>query len=465
MTRLCATLAALGIWSAHGCFKDEGPGQGPDGSTGTSAEPSTGAPTGEPAVCGDGVVADGEACDDGELNAIFGACGLDCALNVCGDGVPGPEEDCDDGNRNDGDACRNTCERARCGDAVVQDGELCDDGDADEDDGCTSKCAPPTCGDGVLSGMEACDLAERNADDGLCTSECEEPACGDGTVQPGEACEPATAGCAMNCRWPTCNNMMLDPGEFCDGESEDCTNFCTAPRCGDDLTSPDETCDDGNGLDGDDCSATCQVSVCGDGVVADDEPCDDMNVVAGDGCSESCTRDALFVFVTSATYQGAEVGELTGADTHCQKLANKADLPGTYRAWLSDGEASPATRFTKGKLPYILPAGLHGLGVRVARDWVDLVDGTLERPINVTETGDMLIAGESCGAPALLAWTHTGATAGPQEANASCGGWKFSINSVGSAGMVNRSDAAWTEGCGEVVCTMALHLYCVEQRP
>ncbi|HEY0138327.1 MAG TPA: DUF4215 domain-containing protein [Nannocystis sp.] len=463
MTRLCATLAALGILSAHGCFKDEGPGQDPD--TGTSTSGSTGAPTGEPAVCGDGVVAGDEQCDAGELNAIFGACGLDCTLNVCGDGVPGPAEDCDDGNGNDGDACRNTCERARCGDGVVQDGELCDDGDLDEDDGCTSKCAPAACGDGVISGDEACDLAERNADDGLCTSMCASATCGDGLVQPGEACELGIASCGMDCRWTTCNNMMDDPGESCDGEAKECTDFCTAPRCGDGFTSLSEACDDGNGLDGDDCTASCQRSICGDGIVADDEPCDDMNAISGDGCGTSCTRDALFVFVSSETYLGAQVGGLAGADEHCRLLASKADLPGTYRAWLSDGEASPATRFTKGKLPYVLPPGLHGLGVRVARNWVDLVDGTLDRPINVTETGELLVPGESCGAPALLAWTHTGPTAGPQEANASCGGWKFSINSVGSAGMVNRSDAAWTEGCGEVVCTMALHLYCIEQRP
>ena len=44
-------------------------------------------------------------------------------------------------------------------------------------------------------------------------------------------------------------------------------------------------------------------------------------------------------------------------------------------------------------------------------------------------------------------------------------GIRVAVDSVGSAGLVNRSDAAWTEGCGEVACTLALRLYCVEQQP
>ena len=470
MTRLHALLAALGIAAAPGCFKDEGPQQDTEGTSepGSSTGSSTGSssdPTGGAMVCGDGVVLGEEQCDDGELNAMFAACGPGCTLNTCGDGVPGPDEQCDDGNTNDGDACRNTCEQALCGDGVVQDGELCDDGNSNEDDKCTTRCAPPSCGDGVLTIGEACDLAEYNADDGHCTAKCVDKACGDGIVQPGEACEPETPGCGMDCRWPTCDGIALDPGENCDGEGLKCTNFCTAHRCGDGYLSLEEACDDGNGRGGDDCTALCQVSVCGDGVVAEDEPCDDMNAISKDGCSPECTRDGLFVFVTSATYKGSDVGGLAGADAHCQKLAETAKLPGTYRAWLSDGNASPATRFAKGQLPYILPPGLHGLGVRVANNWVDLVDGTLARAISVTEEGAALPVGESCSQPDQMAWTHTHATAGPLDLNASCGGWKFGVDSVGSAGLIHRSDADWTEGCAEVTCTAPLHLYCVEQSP
>ena len=477
MTRVLATLATFSTLAVlpalSGCFHDRGlqatdttGGSGSDDSGASDSGPTTStATTGAPSVCGDGVVGGDEPCDAGELNAMFGACGPSCVANVCGDGVPGPAEDCDDGNSNDGDACRNSCELARCGDGVVQDGEQCDDANLDEDDLCTSRCGLPVCGDGVVSAAEQCDLGAANVDTGHCTSKCEAAICGDGLVQPGEACELDTPGCDEKCSLKTCGDGVVDLGETCDGAADKCTSLCTAPLCGDGLLSAGEACDDGNGQDGDDCTAKCELSVCGDGIVAPDEACDDLNVIAGDGCAPDCTRDALFVFVTSDTFQGADIGGLAGADELCQKYAASVGLPGSYRAWLSDGVASPATRFAKGKLPYVLPPGLHGLGVQVAKNWVDLVDGALARPLSVTEKGEAIAAGESCSEPALLAWTHTGATGGPQDANASCGGWMFTTHSVGAAGIINRADIAWTEGCEQVACDLGLHLYCVEQRP
>src|SRR5688572_32134520 len=47
-------------------------------------ESSTGVP--EP-VCGDGVIDEGEACDDGPANAETAACLPDCAAAACGDGL------------------------------------------------------------------------------------------------------------------------------------------------------------------------------------------------------------------------------------------------------------------------------------------------------------------------------------------------------------------------------------------
>ena len=56
---------------------------------------------------------------------------------VCGDGIQAPWEQCDDGNRVDTDACRNNCSPARCGDGVTQAGvEACDDGNRDNFDAC-----------------------------------------------------------------------------------------------------------------------------------------------------------------------------------------------------------------------------------------------------------------------------------------------------------------------------------------
>lgn len=61
-------------------------------------------------VCGDGVVSQGEQCDDGVNDGGYGECDVGCVLGpYCGDGIVQAEEDCDDGNRIDGDACGSAC--------------------------------------------------------------------------------------------------------------------------------------------------------------------------------------------------------------------------------------------------------------------------------------------------------------------------------------------------------------------
>ncbi len=72
------------------------------------------------AVCGDGIVKDGEACDDGNGEGGDGcnaacviedgfACNDDGCANLCGDGIIVLGEGCDDGNRIAGDGCDATC--------------------------------------------------------------------------------------------------------------------------------------------------------------------------------------------------------------------------------------------------------------------------------------------------------------------------------------------------------------------
>jgi cysteine-rich repeat protein len=61
--------------------------------------------------CGDGVVDDGEACDDGPANSdtAADACRSDCSLARCGDGTVDAQETCDDGNASGGDGCTPWC--------------------------------------------------------------------------------------------------------------------------------------------------------------------------------------------------------------------------------------------------------------------------------------------------------------------------------------------------------------------
>ncbi|MCA9662271.1 MAG: hypothetical protein KC486_28285, partial [Myxococcales bacterium] len=128
-----------------------------------------------PAGCGDGVMQDGEECDDGNDDNTD-ACLDTCVAASCGDGyVQFGVEDCDDHNDVETDACLSTCAAASCGDSYVYEGvEVCDDGVNDNSyGGCADDCASlgPYCGDGEVNGDEACDDANDLINDG-CLGDC-----------------------------------------------------------------------------------------------------------------------------------------------------------------------------------------------------------------------------------------------------------------------------------------------------
>ncbi len=262
--------------------------------------------------CGDGQLADSEACDDG--NSVAGdGCYSDCTLvepgfecmkpnepcertDLCGDSIVSGIETCDDGNDVAGDGCSAACFVERdfvcgepgkpcqstvvCGDGRVSGSETCDDGDTGSGDGCSADCqleegfvcsAPgyacqTACGDGMLRGRETCD---------------------DGNVEGGDGCSAA---------------CTAEPGYACpEGES------CHPTVCGDGVAEGDEPCDDGNNGDmGDGCSPGCRLepdcsggecrSRCGDGLIlaGDAEECDDGNDRPGDGCSADCKIETGF---------------------------------------------------------------------------------------------------------------------------------------------------------------------------
>lgn len=118
------------------------------------------------AICGDGVVIEGEEdCDDqnDEINDGCHNCraeqGYDCTTGscvetVCGNDIKENGEGCDDGNFIAGDGCGPTCQlepsvtvgrdptvNTVCGDGLVTVGEQCDDGNSTSGDGCSSTCA------------------------------------------------------------------------------------------------------------------------------------------------------------------------------------------------------------------------------------------------------------------------------------------------------------------------------------
>ncbi|MFO0595291.1 MAG: DUF4215 domain-containing protein [Myxococcaceae bacterium] len=241
----------------------------------------------DPARCGDGVVWRGRELCDGPFPADAGiTCTADCTVTSCGDGKVQPPELCDDGNRDDQDACSTRCLPAVCGDGLVQRGvEACDDGNASNDDECVTGCRLARCGDGfVHQGVEACDDGNSIETDD-CLTGCIAARCGDGLVHQGvEQCDDANAdegdACLSSCAAARCGDGFVQRGvEACDDgnadDSDACVQGCVPARCGDGFVQAGvEACDDGNSIDLDGCTNRCTLPVCGDGVKAGSEQCD-----------------------------------------------------------------------------------------------------------------------------------------------------------------------------------------------
>ncbi len=289
----------------------------PPGSPGSPGDPGVDDPPlvdeGLFGECGDGVVGEGEFCDDGGTEAGDG-CNATCEaepgwvcpqdgglcelLDVCGDSRQSPPETCDDGNTTAGDGCSETC-GLEVGWACPEPGQAC--------------VYTVVCGDGLPTGDEQCDDANTVSGDGCsetCTLEtgwgcptagaaCIE-ICGDSMLVGNETCDDGNAmggdGCSATC--------ITEPGYACDAAG------CHLTECGDGIAEGDEPCDDGDDLNmGDGCSPGCRLepncdsedgactSSCGDGLVlpGDNEECDDGNQKDGDGCSSTCALEDGFI--------------------------------------------------------------------------------------------------------------------------------------------------------------------------
>jgi cysteine-rich repeat protein len=204
--------------------------------------------------CGDGVVGDGETCDDGNAVGNDGCSAL-CAIESpsCGDGLTStPPEECDDANTDEDDACLNDCRAARCGDGRIWVSvEDCEDGNRENGDGCSRDCNRETdrCGNGVHDAGEECD---------------------DGNEKIGDGC---SAACKREPPPESCGNAVRDPDEACDdgdaANDDACLNGCSVAACGDGfIWRGAEQCDDGNSDNGDDCTRTCLTCPHADGAMS-----------------------------------------------------------------------------------------------------------------------------------------------------------------------------------------------------
>lgn len=310
--------------------------------------------------CDDGNVAAGDGCSPTcQVEASYWACAFgvacvdvrDCAALIAA-GLATPDGGCAEPEK-----------VPVCGDGVLDDGELCDDHNILGGDGCAFDCqaveadwlcstpgqpcvSTVECGDGRITGSETCD--DRNVEDGDgCTSTCQlvvgwscalpgtacsAAACGDGIVAGAEQCDDggsAAIGCDANCRLETITTSVAPTSTtsgsttvdhyacaYPDPNPTNLPQVCAKTVCGNGgAPEGSEQCDDGNRRPYDGCSPNCEVeadcrageclSKCGDGRLFDfdtpadadalpDEQCDDGNTVSGDGCSATCTIESGF---------------------------------------------------------------------------------------------------------------------------------------------------------------------------
>jgi hypothetical protein len=178
---------------------------------------------------------------------------------------------------------------------------------------------------------------------------------------------------------------------------------------------------------------------------------DDCNGEADD--SPVCKK---IVFATSQVYDG-QLGGLVGADAVCQGHAVAASLPGTFMAWLSSTTVDARDRLNHLGKPYVLVDNTV-----VANDWSDLVDGTLQHGIHMTELGTTPPFG-SAGSTSPSAWTSThpdGAYVAP-PVQSTCNEWT-STTAAGIFGRTYYTDDTWTFFSG-TQCYKTASLYCFEQ--
>jgi len=184
-------------------------------------------------------------------------------------------------------------------------------------------------------------------------------------------------------------------------------------------------------------------------------------------CMESLAGPALppfamqgrVAFVTSVTGTGdlgswPDAGGKTGiaaGDAICQARAIAAGLdePSSFRAWLSDATTNAIDRFVNEGRWVRLD------GIPVAENKIDLTDGVLFAPINVSETGGYL------GNWGVWSGTHlTGAGTGTD-----CAGW--TVGTGGDSGTNGTSNdlRSWTSPSSLTCDVSGARLYCLSDSP
>ena len=262
------------------------------------------------------------------------------------------------------------------------------------------------------------------------SADCAGSVCDDGNDCIADHCDP------NDYSW--CVYTTLPDGMACDfgGLVGVCASGACVRDCG-------FYCDDGNACTADYCDPPDYAS-CEHSNLPERTSCD-LGGAPGVCEAGQCVPPRL-VFVTD-TVQNANLGGIAGADALCASQAAAVGLQGEFKAWLSTVDSPVADRFVQSTMPYVLVDG-----TRVADDWTDLTDGSIQAPINLdanggTQTGDV--------------WTGTMPSGSPYT-DTDCDAFMNGVTGFALCGSTAQMFNGWT-AVQVPSCDTQLRLYCFEQ--
>jgi len=300
------------------------------------------------------------------------------------------------------------------------------------------------------------------------------------------------------------DGVIMTDESFCTGTKPETSLECNTQvcPCTDECSFGQGKCVNGTDVevcgnwDGDSCLEFGGIQSCSvGGTCTAGQIYDYVGNVCQGGSGGSQARPS-YVFITNCSVQG-DMRSGTGgcpssggtgpsaADYICTASANQAGLWGNYKAWISGSYNSDGSNYysAKDRVYHNTLGYVRTDGVKVADDWNDLIDGTLDNAISVDQYGNLAVGGTN-----NMIWTSTSydgtafshstndIVSGLNSYTYSCQNWTSTLD-VGSPWGVYglpRADCWWSRTgavpnyCNNWIassfstCSLQHRLYCFE---
>lgn len=179
---------------------------------------------------------------------------------------------------------------------------------------------------------------------------------------------------------------------------------------------------------------------CGNGIVELEEECDDGNRIDDDDCSLECVLSRT-VFLTADYIGLVNFGGLAIADIYCQNDANKFNIPGKFKAWISDDHDmnDPIIRFDSLNFKgwYRSPLlKINNEKLPIAKGWKGLQEDLIN-PIMITSSGVVNIKTQKV-------WTNTTPDGKRNAGTPTCDEWTMFSDKTTQFGSPKETNDQWT---------------------